>query len=43
MDDLFTADSTGDDEAAMVELGEAATLTQGQGTGRSEDKRRLYN
>ncbi|MFJ9605871.1 albusnodin family lasso peptide [Kitasatospora sp. NPDC101176] len=35
--------TTTEDDAAMVELGDAAELTEGQGGGSSEDKRRAYN
>ncbi|MGY9070596.1 albusnodin family lasso peptide [Streptomyces sp. CAS3] len=32
-----------EEELTLVELGDAATLTEGQGGGHSEDKRRAYN
>ncbi|CAL2058497.1 MULTISPECIES: albusnodin family lasso peptide [Streptomyces] len=32
-----------EDELTLVELGDAAALTEGQGGGHSEDKRRAYN
>ncbi|NJP43164.1 albusnodin family lasso peptide [Actinacidiphila epipremni] len=32
-----------DDELGPIDLGDAAALTEGQGSGRSEDKRRAYN
>lgn len=34
--------AAGTDEL-LVEIGDAATLTEGQGQGSSEDKRRAYN
>ncbi len=34
---------TTEDDAAVVEIGDAAELTEGQGGGNSEDKRRAYN
>lgn len=30
-------------DGLLVEIGDAATLTEGQGKGTSEDKRRAYN
>lgn len=32
-----------DEDELLVEIGDAATLTQGEGSGSSEDKRRAYN
>ncbi|MET9917714.1 albusnodin family lasso peptide [Streptomyces sp. NPDC006435] len=32
-----------EEEAALVEIGDVAVLTEGQGGGHSEDKRRAYN
>ncbi|MEU2359910.1 albusnodin family lasso peptide [Streptomyces noursei] len=32
-----------EDDAVIVDLGDAAKLTEGQGGGNSEDKRRAYN
>ncbi|SFX38666.1 albusnodin family lasso peptide [Streptomyces atratus] len=32
-----------EEEAALVDIGDAAVLTEGQGSGHSEDKRRAYN
>ncbi|MDT3395788.1 albusnodin family lasso peptide [Streptomyces sp. B1866] len=43
MSDLPNADTTTEDQLLPVELGDAAVLTEGQGSGRSEDKRRAYN
>jgi hypothetical protein len=43
MDELFSTDPTTDEELLIVEIGDAATLTEGQGQGSSEDKRRAYN
>ncbi|WP_328583225.1 albusnodin family lasso peptide [Streptomyces sp. NBC_00370] len=42
MDDL-RIDALSDDEVLMVDIGDAADLTEGQGQGSSEDKRRAYN
>ncbi|MFI5616945.1 albusnodin family lasso peptide [Streptomyces sp. NPDC051567] len=48
--DLTTTENTrsrstesDEDTAALVEIGDAAALTEGQGGGNSEDKRRAYN
>ncbi|MFJ2111252.1 MULTISPECIES: albusnodin family lasso peptide [unclassified Streptomyces] len=41
--DLRHADSSDENELLPVELGDAAKLTEGQGGGSSEDKRRAYN
>ncbi|MGW2839776.1 albusnodin family lasso peptide [Streptomyces sp. NPDC001493] len=38
-----TREGEHDDEVSMIEIGDAATLTEGQGKGSSEDKRRAYN
>jgi hypothetical protein len=49
MRDLTTTENTPhesiDEEglATLVEIGDVAVLTQGQGGGNSEDKRRAYN
>jgi hypothetical protein len=50
MRDLTTTENTrsasteGDqDTAALIEIGDVAVLTEGQGGGNSEDKRRAYN
>lgn len=44
MDDVCTITTAGDEDAAgLVEIGDAASLTEGQGGGNSEDKRRAYN
>jgi hypothetical protein len=41
---MFDTTTTNDeDAAALIEIGDAATLTEGQGFGSSEDKRRAYN
>ncbi|TQF02159.1 albusnodin family lasso peptide [Kitasatospora acidiphila] len=37
---IFETDT---DDVLMVEIGEAVNLTEGQGSGHSEDKRRAYN
>ncbi|WND40757.1 albusnodin family lasso peptide (plasmid) [Streptomyces sp. BB1-1-1] len=42
MDDR-TAHPTTPAEPELVELGDLVALTQGQGGGQSEDKRRAYN
>ncbi|MFF1901935.1 albusnodin family lasso peptide [Kitasatospora sp. NPDC058218] len=42
MEEQHTTEAFGDDEL-MVEVGDAAALTEGQGQGSSEDKRRAYN
>ncbi|MFF4080799.1 albusnodin family lasso peptide [Streptomyces sp. NPDC001777] len=34
---------TDEEETSLVEIGDAAVLTEGQGGGHSEDKRRAYN
>ncbi|MEU1087815.1 albusnodin family lasso peptide [Streptomyces sp. NPDC005576] len=42
--DLFsTRKAEDDDEDVVIEIGDAAQLTEGQGKGSSEDKRRAYN
>lgn len=38
-----TAPESREPEPLIVELGELVALTQGQGKGSSEDKRRAYN
>jgi hypothetical protein len=44
MDDLLHAQADGTEEdTALIEIGDAAVLTEGQGGGSSEDKRRAYN
>ncbi|MFJ8046055.1 albusnodin family lasso peptide [Kitasatospora sp. NPDC096147] len=44
MSDLTNTVTTGDeDDAALIEIGDLAALTEGQGQGSSEDKRRAYN
>ncbi len=43
MSDLMNADTTNKDELLLIDLGDAAELTEGQGQGSSEDKRRAYN
>jgi len=43
MSDLMNADTTDKDELLLIDLGDAAELTEGQGQGSSEDKRRAYN
>ncbi|MFD7645941.1 albusnodin family lasso peptide [Kitasatospora sp. NPDC059795] len=44
MNDLTNTMATSDeDDVALIEIGDAATLTEGQGQGSSEDKRRAYN
>ncbi|MCX4745308.1 albusnodin family lasso peptide [Kitasatospora sp. NBC_01287] len=43
MSDLVHTEATIEDDAAPVEIGDAAALTEGQGQGSSEDKRRAYN
>lgn len=43
MDELFSTDPATDEEWLIVEIGDAAALTEGQGAGHSEDKRRAYN
>ncbi|MFJ2881617.1 albusnodin family lasso peptide [Streptomyces sp. NPDC086796] len=46
---LITSENTrsnpteGDEEEALVEIGDATALTESQGSGHSEDKRRAYN
>ncbi|WP_424213532.1 albusnodin family lasso peptide [Streptomyces sp. BI20] len=32
-----------DEDGGVLEIGDAAVLTEGQGGGQSEDKRRAYN
>lgn len=42
MNDLTNTVATGDeDDVALIEIGDAVALTEGQGS--SEDKRRAYN
>lgn len=43
MDDQFLNDVVSEDELLIVEIGDAVNLTEGQGAGHSEDKRRAYN
>ncbi|MGW6207400.1 albusnodin family lasso peptide [Streptomyces sp. NPDC055089] len=43
MNELLSTDPATADEPLIVEIGDAATLTEGQGQGSSEDKRRAYN
>ncbi|MYZ35332.1 MULTISPECIES: albusnodin family lasso peptide [unclassified Streptomyces] len=43
MNDWICRETNGEDELLPVELGDAAELTEGQGSGQSEDKRRAYN
>ncbi|BAU84079.1 hypothetical protein SLA_3165 [Streptomyces laurentii] len=44
MKDLFHTEITGEqDDASLIEIGDLAALTEGQGGGNSEDKRRAYN
>ncbi|MFI1587900.1 MULTISPECIES: albusnodin family lasso peptide [Streptomyces] len=44
MNDLVVTEDTGnEDDVALVQIGDAAALTEGQGGGNSEDKRRAYN
>ncbi|MFE1959646.1 albusnodin family lasso peptide [Streptomyces sp. NPDC059479] len=43
MNDWICMETTGEDELLPVELGDVAELTEGQGSGQSEDKRRAYN
>lgn len=44
MSDLNGIATTEDEsEITLMEIGDAATLTEGQGGGSSEDKRRVYN
>lgn len=43
MDELSSTDLATTEEPLLVEIGDAATLTEGQGQGSSEDKRRAYN
>lgn len=43
MKNLFCNEIADEDELLPVELGDAAELTEGQGSGHSEDKRRAYN
>ncbi|MFC8824867.1 albusnodin family lasso peptide [Streptomyces sp. NPDC057137] len=40
---LTTWNTIIDDEVLPIEIGDAAELTEGQGGGQSEDKRRAYN
>ncbi|MFD8609601.1 albusnodin family lasso peptide [Streptomyces sp. NPDC059631] len=40
---LITETTVCDDELLPVEVGGTAELTEGQGGGQSEDKRRAYN
>ncbi|WP_276314436.1 albusnodin family lasso peptide [Streptomyces sp. Z26] len=40
---MSAATATSDDELLPVEIGDTADLTEGQGGGHSEDKRRAYN
>ncbi|MFE0055378.1 albusnodin family lasso peptide [Streptomyces sp. NPDC059003] len=44
MDSLLSTETTIlDDELLPIEVGDTAKLTEGQGGGQSEDKRRAYN
>ncbi|MEV3948583.1 MULTISPECIES: albusnodin family lasso peptide [Streptomyces] len=44
MNDLVVTEDTGnEDDVALVQIGDAVALTEGQGGGNSEDKRRAYN
>ncbi|AWL38516.1 MULTISPECIES: albusnodin family lasso peptide [Streptomyces] len=44
MNDLVVTEDTGnEDGVVLVQIGDAAALTEGQGGGNSEDKRRAYN
>jgi hypothetical protein len=44
MDELFRTEARdAADDTVPVEIGDAAALTEGQGGGSSEDKRRAYN
>lgn len=44
MNDLVVTEDTGnEDDIALVQIGDTAALTEGQGGGNSEDKRRAYN
>ncbi|MFJ4681548.1 albusnodin family lasso peptide [Kitasatospora sp. NPDC088783] len=44
MNDLTNTVANGDeDDVALIEIGDAVALTEGQGQGSSEDKRRAYN
>lgn len=43
MNELLSTDPAIADEPLIVEIGDAVTLTEGQGQGSSEDKRRAYN
>ncbi|GAB2741153.1 albusnodin family lasso peptide [Kitasatospora kifunensis] len=43
MSDLLNTGATAEDELLPVEIGDVAELTEGQGQGSSEDKRRAYN
>ncbi|MFF3112513.1 albusnodin family lasso peptide [Kitasatospora sp. NPDC057904] len=40
---IHPVDTADEDEPALVQVGDAAALTEGQGGGSSEDKRRAYN
>ncbi|MGW6744104.1 albusnodin family lasso peptide [Streptomyces sp. NPDC055025] len=43
MNDGTCTETSGEDELLPVELGDVVELTEGQGRGQSEDKRRAYN
>lgn len=43
MNPLQTTEHTDENDLLPVEIGEATVLTEGQGSGQSEDKRRAYN
>ncbi|MFJ3979299.1 albusnodin family lasso peptide [Streptomyces sp. NPDC090021] len=42
-DDANDTTETAEKKATTVDLGDVAALTEGQGGGNSEDKRRAYN
>lgn len=43
MPDQLNTTPADEDDLVTVDLGDAAELTEGQGGGHSEDKRRAYN
>ncbi|MGW7576848.1 albusnodin family lasso peptide [Streptomyces sp. NPDC054765] len=43
MPDKLNTAQPGENDLVPIEIGEAAELTEGQGGGNSEDKRRAYN